>query len=76
MHSIKIFSGNEIEAGAVQQVLNLNKIGTWVKNNSQSPVLGNDRTAAVEIYIEADLEERARAAIASETFKKDFTHFN
>jgi hypothetical protein len=70
MESVKIFSGNGIEAGAIQQLLNDNKIGTWTRSMDNSPILGEGFSGAVvEIYVGADMEEKAKYVL-------DFKYLN
>lgn len=64
MEPVKIFAGNGIEAGAVQQLLNENNIGTWIKNSDPDPLpVQGFMGASVVIYIEAAQEEKAKSIL-------------
>lgn len=67
MEPVKIFSGNEEEAGMTQHLLNSHSIGTWVR---QVPVEKNtskgNSVSVLEIFIEAELEAKARWVLAAE----------
>lgn len=69
MEPVRVFSGNVMEAGAVQQLLNDNQIGTWVRNTESSPILGDRFSGdAIEIYIEAQEEEKAKLVLDFKDF--------
>lgn len=67
MEPVRVFSGNERDAGAVQYLLNSHLIGTWVRQaRINEDANDEDAMAAVEIYIEAEHEAKARFVIANE----------
>lgn len=67
MEPVKVFSGNEQEAGALQYLLNSHLIGTWIRQTKLNENANDeDASAAIEIFIEAEHEAKARLVMANE----------
>lgn len=67
MEPVKVFSGDEVKAGAVQHLLNTHSIGTWVRTTRlKEGANDEDAFSAIEIFIEAEHEAKARLVMATQ----------